>query len=58
MQLPMRISSRPVAPIFGEAANAHVARQLLEEIIAVLVEQWIDQYFGKIRPTGIWLVTI
>jgi hypothetical protein len=58
MQLPMRISSRPMATLFGEVANAHVARQLLEEIIAVLVEQWIDQCFGKIRPTGSWLVTI
>jgi hypothetical protein len=47
-----------MAPIFGEAANAHVARQLLEEINAVLVEQWIDQCFGKIRPTHIWLVII
>ncbi len=54
----MRISSRPMATLFGEVANAHVARQLLEEIIAVLVEQWIDQCFGKIRPTGIWLVII
>jgi hypothetical protein len=38
MQLSIRISSRPMAPIRVEAINAHVAMQLLEEIIAVLVE--------------------